>query len=552
MKRPWEYARHSWAGAAAWVALLVMGVGVLAWVAAREADRAQRTAERLMQDYASFVADRFADASAERYRRLVGLSGMDVQRDRPSSLSVLRGHVHAARGSVLPSPTQSEVRYFFLYDPASRRLDVAGNISVEERRDLEARLSARRTACGRNQVVPFGRLAAITNDARDVQWSGIAETDDRGALRRIYGLALDPHRAAESFLVPLVAPERECECLIKSLLPGGLAALPDALRSVSFVLRDASGATIFRSKTVYDNTSRVRRELPSDMPFAGWTVDVAVDPEAVRALLPYGGQNASWLLVALLGALVVGCGALAVNSVRRNAHLAELRQSFIANVSHELKAPLSRIRLLNELMIDAGRTDPERSARYRRVIDRECRRLGFLVDNVLDFARQEKAARRPDKTPVDLRALAEETLESFRAACAETPLSLSARLEAVPRVLGDPLALSQVLVNLLDNAVKYSQDNSPIDVSLSSRDSHVELAVADRGIGIPPAETGRIFEAFYRADSVQDRIPGSGLGLALVHRAVEDHGGTVRVESVVGQGSTFVVSFPMMSSEAMP
>jgi two-component system sensor histidine kinase SenX3 len=300
---------------------------------------------------------------------------------------------------------------------------------------------------------------------------------------------------------------------------------------------------------VYDNASRVRRGLSNNIPFAGWTVEVAVDPGAVRPLLPYGGRDPSWLLLIVLGAVVVGSGALAATSLRRSAALVELRQAFIANVSHELKTPLARIRLLNELMLNGRQSDPERSSRYRRVIDRECRRLGFLVDNVLDFSRLEQTSRRADKAPVDLRSLTEETLESFRAASAEAPLSLSARLESVPAVLGDPAALSQVLINLLDNAVKYSRPGAPIEVVLTSRAPYVELAISDHGCGIPAEEQDRIFEAFYRADGVQNRVAGSGLGLALVWQAVTDHGGRVSCESVMDRGSTFVVRLPAMASE---
>jgi signal transduction histidine kinase len=548
-RRAW--LRRSWARPAAWALLLVVGVGWLTLIAGREVDRARRTAELLEHDYSAFVADRLVDASAERYRRLVGLSGLDTRRERPSALSLLLDHTRDRRLDPLPEPPMPEIRYLFAYDVSQRRLRISGSVPDRERSDLQDRLARLPHDCGRSQILPFGRLGTLiaADNHEPTDWSGFAETDAQGAVRRVYGLRLDERRAIDSFLVPLISPERECECLIKSLLPDALGRSAQPLRSVSFVLRDATADVVFRSNPHYDNASNVRRGLSDQIPFAGWTVEVAVNPQAVRPLLPYGGNEPSWLLLAVLVAVVVGSGALAVQSLRRGADLVRLRQSFVANVSHELKAPLSRIRLLNELLLRGRHKDPEKASRYARVIDRECRRLGFLVDNVLDFARIESSSARPERTVVDLRSVAEETIESFRAA-AEDRLSLTAHLERVPPILGDAGALSQVLANLLDNAVKYSPPGSPIEVSLCARDGWVEMAVADQGRGIPEGERERIFDAFYRVEAGDaPRVAGSGLGLALVRLAVEAHGGCTTVESAVGGGSRFLVRLPAKESE---
>jgi DNA-binding response OmpR family regulator len=204
-------------------------------------------------------------------------------------------------------------------------------------------------------------------------------------------------------------------------------------------------------------------------------------------LLPYGGRGPSWLFLAVPLAVVVGAGALAVQSLRRGSALIRLRQDFVANVSHELKTPLARIRLLNELLLNGRRKDSDKASRYGRVIDRECRRLGFLVDNVLDFSRLERSATRPERIELDLCSLVEETIESVRVS-SEDRLSLVTSLQDVPPILGDASALSQVLVNLLDNAAKYSSPGAPIEVSLCARNGWIELAVADHGRGIPEAE----------------------------------------------------------------
>jgi signal transduction histidine kinase len=546
---PWM--RHPWMRPAAWLLLLVLGVAWLALLAARESDRARRTADLLEHDYASFVADRLADASAERYGRLVGLSGLDAHRAQPSALSLLLERARDRAAGPLPQPSQPEIRYFFVYDAAKRRLSTSGPVADQELGALEARLAGLPRNCGSNQILPFSRLAQVApgggQDGAD--WSGFAETDHSGAVARVYGLRLDERRAIETFLVPLIAPERECDCLIRNLLPAALTRSADPVRSVSFILRAPTGEVVFRSQAHFNSARSVRRGLSSDIPFAGWNIEVAVDPKAVRPLLPYGGRDPSWLLLALLGALVLGSGALAVQSLRRNAGLVRLRQDFVANVSHELKTPLARIRLLNEVLLNRQQSDPDRVLQYRQVIDRECRRLGFLVDNVLDFARRERSST-PERAALNLRSLVEETADSFRVASADGCLSLVSHLEDVPPVLGDRSTLSRVLVNLLDNAVKYSPPRAPVDVSLRARDGWVELAVTDNGPGIPETERERIFEAFYRIEKGEaQRVAGSGLGLALVRQAVEAHGGSVGVESIVGHGSRFVVRLPVHSTE---
>jgi two-component system phosphate regulon sensor histidine kinase PhoR len=277
-------------------------------------------------------------------------------------------------------------------------------------------------------------------------------------------------------------------------------------------------------------------------------VEVAVNPAVVQPLLPYGGKGVPWLVLTLLFVLVIGSPGLAVRSLRRDAELLRLQQDFIGNVSHELRTPLARIRLFNELLMEGRQTDPSKALRYREIIDRECRRLGFLVDKVLDFSRKKRNGRDLTRSELNLRQVIDDGLDSFRSLSDQGRFTLTEHLDDVPPVLGDANGLQQVLINLLDNAVKYSPEGASIEVELTAVNGVALLSVKDEGYGIPVAEQERIFGQFYRVESGEaQRSAGSGLGLSLVKHTVEAHGGRVRVQSQEGRGSLFVVEIPTIA-----
>jgi len=514
------------------VASLVAGalvLGVLAW---REGRRASATAEVLLKDYAAFVAEKFVQASKDRYLELIGLrTGPTESKETPFAL--LRQALSG--GAIQPPP--AVVRYFFIYEDG--RLEFSGGSPTDlEHVDLLLDLSAFDPACAPREVVPFGRLGASH------AWAGILETDERGKARRIAGLRLDDAEAVRSFFVPVVASDDPCECP-NSILPEGLAGIRDTQDAASFILRHGDGTVLYRSEPQYETSPRVRQSLSSETPFHNWSVEVAMNPDAVRPLLPYGGSGVPLVALAVLGAFVLGASALAFRALRRERELFQLQRDFVSNVSHELKAPLSRIRLFNELLSDERVLSKTKRERYRGVIDRECRRLSFLVERVLDFARSARGGPTYDKTPLDLRRVVEDALESFRAAEDGERFALSTELEDVPPVLGDARALERVLVNLLDNAVKYSPPGGRVDVHLSADGDRARVSVRDQGYGIPKDALGRIWEEFFRVERGEaQRASGSGLGLALVRRTVEAHGGSVCVSSEIDRGSTFVVELP--------
>ena len=244
--------------------------------------------------------------------------------------------------------------------------------------------------------------------------------------------------------------------------------------------------------------------------------------------------------------LLAGLGLVWTN-VRRELRLSRLKSDFVANVSHELKTPLALIRLYAETL-ELGRVpSQERKGEYYRVIGKESRRLTQLINNILDFSRIEAGRREYRMVPSDIGAVVRDVVESYRFAIEKLGFKLELELaDELPPLELDPEALSQALINLLNNSIKYSPEQKAIKVGLRREGDRVLLSVSDRGIGIQRSEHRRIFEKFYRAEtSLVHTTKGSGLGLALVQHIAEAHGGRVELVSAPGEGSTFTLSLPV-------
>jgi signal transduction histidine kinase len=247
----------------------------------------------------------------------------------------------------------------------------------------------------------------------------------------------------------------------------------------------------------------------------------------------------------LLVVIVAGVVATA-RLVRRETEMARLKSDLVANVSHDLRTPLSVIRMFGETL-ELGRVaDPAVRQEYYRVITREAERLSRLIDNVLDFSRIESGRRTYDPVPTAVEPLVRETLDAFAYPLAQQGFQADVRVAPdLPEVRVDPAAVGLALANLLDNAIKYSGERKVVRVDVRRAGEAVAVSVEDEGVGIPGEEQARIFEKFYRVgrSDTQGRR-GSGVGLALVRHVAEAHGGRVTVESRPGQGSRFTLWLP--------
>jgi signal transduction histidine kinase len=260
--------------------------------------------------------------------------------------------------------------------------------------------------------------------------------------------------------------------------------------------------------------------------------------------------RSSFLTLAGLS-LVLACGiALTYRNVSKEMALARLKSDFVSNVSHELRTPLSLIRLYAETLEMGRLTNPEKYQEYYCIIRKESERLTALINNILDFSRIEAGRKEYDFRETDLRELVHNTLDSYRYQIEQHGFTYEEKIDEVPPLRVDREAMARSLVNLVNNALKYSQDRKFIGVSLYPDNGSVKLEVVDHGIGIPHQEQSKIFEKFYRVgDPLVHNTKGSGLGLSLVRHIAQAHGGDVLVDSSPGQGSKFTITLPMNPAE---
>jgi len=220
------------------------------------------------------------------------------------------------------------------------------------------------------------------------------------------------------------------------------------------------------------------------------------------------------------------------------------RRDFVANVSHELKTPVGAMALLAEAVLDAA-DDPPAVKRFTAKILHEATRLGTLVTELIALSRLQGAERLPELNTVEVDAVVREALGRSRLASESTGINIATDTDSGLLVAGDRTLLVTALSNLLENAVAYSQPGSPVSVSRRLVDGFVEIAVTDRGIGIAEDEQQRVFERFYRVDRARSRATGgTGLGLAIVKHVAANHGGEVKLWSMLGTGSTFTLRLP--------
>jgi signal transduction histidine kinase len=254
-----------------------------------------------------------------------------------------------------------------------------------------------------------------------------------------------------------------------------------------------------------------------------------------------------FMVLAGISLLLAGGIVLTHRNIAREMALARLKSDFVSNVSHELRTPLSLIRLYAETLEMGRLKTPEKCQEYYSIIRKESERLTALINNILDFSRIEAGRKEYDFRETDMRELVHNTLESYRYQIEQHGFAYEEKIaDDVPALRVDREAVARSLLNLVNNALKYSQDQKFIGVNLFRDNGAVKLEVVDHGIGIPLNEQSKIFEKFYRVgDPLVHNTKGSGLGLALVRHIAKAHGGDVAVDSVPGRGSRFTITLPV-------
>ena len=291
----------------------------------------------------------------------------------------------------------------------------------------------------------------------------------------------------------------------------------------------------------------VTRKL--DDVFHGLALGIKFEGTSVEAMGHTWIRN-SFIILGFLSLMIIGGLVLTKHMVSKEMAVAKLKSDFVSNVSHELRTPLALIRLYAETL-ELGRiTTQEKKHQYYRIIRKESERLTALINNILDFSRIEAGHKEYEFRETDIADLVRNTLDSYRYQIEQQGFALEEAIDSdLPAVRVDREAIARALVNLVNNALKYSQDEKYLGVKLYRDNGSVKLEVADRGIGIARRDQAKIFEKFYRAgDPLVHNTKGSGLGLSLVRHITEAHGGEIEVESSPGTGSKFIMSLPLVAA----
>jgi signal transduction histidine kinase len=314
---------------------------------------------------------------------------------------------------------------------------------------------------------------------------------------------------------------------------------------VAMMIRPKYESTPLAASAGWDGgTPEVERNLEGAFP--GLTLAIKL-PGTTLAALEQHFVRTDFIVLAAISLLLAGGIVLTHRNIAREMALARLKSDFVSNVSHELRTPLSLIRLYAETLEMGRLKSPEKYHEYYSIIRKESERLTALINNILDFSRIEAGRKEYDFRETDMRELVHNTLESYRYQIEQNGFAFEEKIaEDVPPLRVDREAMARSLLNLVNNALKYSQDRKFIGVNLFRDNGSVKLEVEDHGIGIPAHEHGKIFEKFYRVgDPLVHNTKGSGLGLSLVRHIVQAHGGQVVVDSAPGRGSKFTITLPV-------
>jgi len=371
---------------------------------------------------------------------------------------------------------------------------------------------------------------------REQYFCGLLLRDGDGAVIGAGGWWVDPRRfLGKNF--DYVLHER---MPTNPRLYGGI----ELTRRASIEVLDAHGQRIARLREPGD--LRTSRTEPMQGPFENFNVRVAVSPDSP---VVWTGRFLAFELafIIAMGLVVVIAVAFGYRYTVRQLELAGLKAGFVSNVTHELKTPIAMIRLAVETLEMRRFSSPEEEDKFLGIISRETQRLTQLVENILDFARLEAGRGVFKFARVDVRTLVADAVESLQPRLDHLGFRVEMDLpESLPTTRADPTAITHCVLNLLDNAIKYSRQQREIRVMVGQREGWVEIAVADRGIGIAPGDRKRIFEKFVRLENglVHD-VRGAGLGLSLVDQIMRAHHGRIEVNSTPGEGSTFTLLLPV-------
>ncbi|MDX2444823.1 MAG: HAMP domain-containing sensor histidine kinase [Bacteroidales bacterium] len=323
----------------------------------------------------------------------------------------------------------------------------------------------------------------------------------------------------------------------------------DPNSSINLKIEDNNGMLIF-SKIINEETGYLSFPFPENLP--QWKLLLSENKPGFLASLLKAGSGI-YLYIFILIALLMALGFVyTIYALNGELRLNKLKSEFISNVSHELKSPLTSIRMMTEMLHHKRVNTEERKSEYYSAMLEDCEHLSHLIDNILDFSRIDEDRKKYDFIDLDLDELLLRFLESTRERLPEPGFDIRYSCpDRVPIIRADKDAILQVFYNLIDNAIKFSGTSRQIDIDLFTKNDELLLCVKDYGIGISGQDQEKIFDRFYRGYEPQKMgIKGSGIGLTIVKKIMEAHKGSLTLESIPGEGSTFFVHLPIKKKES--
>jgi signal transduction histidine kinase len=523
-------------GAAPVIALLVATLGLTATLAyyAHDAARShEAVAERVLHDYVDFAGWEFVRLAEKELNTstaavLSGIRCVNSTKDALPPESVLTAAIARERGCQLPALT---ARSYFRAQPSTGQISIAG-APLDTAVAALANVQASDGKSGRSPLT----LQFLADTPATVVAYARQPSDDSRPL--IVGFVAD---------VKQFAPLFERIVRREPLLPAALLKGAENQRYLSARVTGPAGQSVYESPQFATSQYVNAGALPA--PFGQFHYQLALRPDTAQTLVIGGLPQSRVPLLLILLLLDAGLLAVAIVQVRRERQLAALRADFVTSVSHERRTPLAQIRMFAEtLMLGRTRTADE-TRRSLGIIHRESQRLTHLVDNVMSFRRGERGVETLVRAPVALVPLAREVLETFSPLDQQRPASLRLDASVEVTILADPSAIRQILLNLLDNAVKHGPLEQTVTLSIALAADCVQLIVDDEGPGIDPQDTERIWQPFVRLSRSTQATTGAGIGLSVVRQLVALHEGRAWVTRAPSGGARFVAELPGATAE---
>lgn len=518
-------------------------VGLAGWLGYQAFDAAashRRTAEAVLRDYAEISASELArEARSELDDVLDEVFDPVVRRMRSRSrlppTAIAREMDDAARDQGCDCPGLRSPLLFFRVDPSGAVEVAPDTVGPELRHRIAGLVALGRPRPGRDRTRLVTAASGELLDEPVAVGFVLSEGEDGGA-DPTFGFVVSV-AALDELFSEWYADER--------LLPRAIVADQPNDSVLYVTVEDPGGTRVFASPVAYETDLAATAPIGSE--YGNLVVRAAIRPDAASRLIIGGLPNSRLPLLAALLLLTFGVAVAAFVQLRREAAFQRLREDFVSGVSHELRTPLAQIRMFAELQEGGKLVTGEDRRRAVSVVAREARRLSHLVENILQFSRLRRTlGRGMPLDRIELGKAVTDGLDSVTPLLEDGGMKLELAAEPDLWVDANREAVTRVVVNLLDNAIKYGPAGQTVTVQLARANGAARLSVQDQGPGVPDRERGRIWAAYRRLDrDVRARVPGSGIGLSVVSELASIHGGRAWVEGVDGGGAHFIVEFPL-------